>query len=178
LADLGNILVKAWNAAKQQDKASLYDLVQTATPVGMKGMVESQLYRDETGNVKNTKGQNKYETPRTEEEWKTRQLLGVRPLRERLYDEDLYSRDQSYKRMTEAQKEAMARLTSAVNLKDSEGTKRAIDKYLAEGGDPKNISNAHIRQMVEDAYVSGKQRRVLAPKGNLGSINKYREYYE
>jgi hypothetical protein len=183
IMNLANILAKGITYARNPNEAALKDFAYTATPVGMKGLAEDALYTDKENYVLNNKGQRKYESPRGTndaglDERNTRKYLGIRPIRERLYDENLYARDKAYKNMTDGQRQAMNRLTASINMKDEKGTEKAISDYQAEGGDPKNLNNAYFKQLLEDAGMSGLQRRIIAPKNNIGSMNKYREYQE
>ena len=135
---------------------------------------------NEEGYILDKEGQRKYAEPRgvnkkgmDEREW--RKWMGVRPLRERLEDEDLYSDDQAYKKMTTNQREAMKKLRAAINLKDSAGADQAIADYQEAGGDPNNLK-PNIKKIIQEKNLTARQRRVIAPKNSVGSMNKYREY--
>jgi hypothetical protein len=187
LANFFDILAKGYTYAKDRDVASRNEFARAVTPLGMRGFVEDQLMTKDvdqvpwapgTGHVLDKKGRHKYEDPRSDEERKIRAATGIRPIRERIEDEDLYSDRKTEKNKQEKQKVQQDRLTAAINFGDQAAVQDAIAKFLAEGGDPQSITNARIKQIVVDAAKSARQREIMAPKNNIGSVNKYKNYHD
>jgi len=182
LANAASVMVKALQYAKERDVASRNALITATTPLGMRGFVEEGLMTDKEGYLITKEGERKYETKRginergmDERLW--RKWMGMRPIRERLEDEDLYADDKAYRNMTTKQKEAMSRFKSAINFNDDKGAEQALANYQEEGGDPKNL-RGNIKRYVQERGLSERERRGIAPKGSIGSINKYKEYHD
>lgn len=182
LANAASVMVKALQYAKERDVASRNALITATTPLGMRGFVEEGLMTDKEGYLLTKEGERKYETKRginergmDERLW--RKWMGMRPIRERLEDEDLYADDKAYRNMTTKQKEAMSRFKSAINFNDDKGAEQALADYQEEGGDPKNL-RGNIKRYVQERGLSERERRGIAPKGSIGSINKYKEYHD
>ena len=180
LSNAANIMAKGITYAVEQDKASRNQFFQAATPLGLRGFLEEGMMTNAEGYILDKEGQRKYNQPRgvnekgiDERTW--RKWMGVRPLRERIEDEDLYADDKAYKKMSDRQREAMRKLRSAINLNDEQAQTKAIADYQEAGGDPKNL-RPNIKKIVEEQNLTARQRRVLAPKNSVGSLNKYKEY--
>jgi len=179
LADTFNVMMRAIEYAKEQDIKSRNQFLNTVVPLSAKGPIEHGLMTNQEGYIVDKEGQRKYSEKRTDKESLMRSGLGVRPLRERLEDEDLFAKDRLWKKITDKQKEALVKEKAALNWGDESAAKAARDKFLEEGGDPAVLKDTgRYKRIVEDAGLTARQRRILAPKNSIGSINKYKEYNE
>lgn len=188
LSNFADILMKAGKYAWDQDVASRNDAIRAVTPLGLRGIAEAKLYKgdeytDDNGvhraHVRKSNGQNKYEEGRTTKEWHDREVTGIRPIRERLEDEDVYADRKSVAKQNDKQHEQYNRMIAASNLNDEAGFTAAYDKWLKEGGDPKDITNQAIKDMIVNGKLSERQRRGgIGPKNSIKSIDKYEAYHD
>lgn len=173
-SDMWNIFSKAMDAAKYMDEASLREFTKAVTPSGMKGMTESV---DKNNFVLNKEGQKKYEQPRTSQEESIRKYAAIRPLRERLEDENLYSDTQSRTKQLKDLKDAGERLKLAWIDKNNADQQKYIQQYIQLGGDPKTIlGDKTVSKILVDSQLSERQRRQGLPKNDINSINQYEAY--
>ena len=163
--------------AKNPDDMSFNEFMKQAIPSGMYGLYEDANMMDEQGFVLNAKGQRKYTEPRSEGEQLYRKYMGIRPLRERLEDEDLYAADKAQRKMTDKQKDAYDRMVGAVNLQDEDGFNEAYLDYTEAEGNPTAIKPL-MKKAAAERNLSARQRKILAPGKTIPSIKKYERYWE
>lgn len=174
---LAGLLSKGIDAATLRDEASLKQLALASTPSGMKGMTEQGLTTDDKGFILDKSGQRKYVEPRTKVEQGVRALTGIRPLRERLEDEDLYARRQVLARNEKKLTDASKRLQLAWINGNMDDARKWIDKYQELGGNPEDIlSSDQIAQVKVSAKQSSRQRLQGVPNDTLRSIRRYKAY--
>jgi hypothetical protein len=169
-----NILGAAYAYASKQDTASLYDLANKALPAQGRLMFENKVMTDEFGNVKNSKGENKLEQPRTSEEQQMRKVLGLRPLRERLQEETLWTQKQRAMKDLETQKSLEKDYKAAILHGDD--TRPILKKYMEAKGDPTRLLNIDLGKVGVDAAKTPKQRAEGELNDSLSSIYKYQYY--
>lgn len=177
LSRMWQILDSGFGYIKNQDTQSFNELAKAVIPSGAYGAYEEANLVDDQGYVLDKEGQIKYLEPRTEGERKVRKVLGLRPLRERLEDEDLYTTKKLEQRMTDKQRTAYGRMKAGLNLQDGAGFEDAMQSYLDNEGDPKAIEQLVKRNALQ-SKLSARQRQVIAPGNSVGSINKYKRYWE
>ncbi len=162
---------------KNQDQQSFNELMKAAIPSGAYGAYEETNLVNEDGYVLNKEGEVKYDQPRTKEERNIRKVWGLRPLRERLEDEDLYATRKIEQRLNEKQSKIYSRIKAAINLNDEAGLDSAIQDFLDNEGDPKNLDRL-MKQNLKNRDKSERQREIMVPGKSIGSINKYNRYWE
>jgi hypothetical protein len=177
LSRMWQILDSGFGYIKNQDTQSFNELAKAAIPSGAYGAYEEANLVDEQGYVLDKEGQVKYMEPRTEKERQVRKVLGLRPLRERLEDEDLYTTKKLEQRMTDKQKVAYSRMKAGLNLGDNAGYADAMQDYLDNEGDPKAIEQL-VKRNAKQSQLSARQRQVMVPGNSVGSVNKYKRYWE
>ena len=177
LSRMFQILDSGFGYIKNQDTQSFNELMKAVIPSGAYGAYEEANLVDEQGYVLDKEGQVKYTEPRSEGERKVRKVLGLRPLRERLEDEDLYATKKLEQRMTDKQKTAFSRMRAGLNLGDDAGFEDAKQDYLDNEGDPKAIGLL-IKRNAKQSQLSARQRVITAPGKSVGSVNKYNRYWE
>jgi len=173
---LADILSAGYTYAKDQDAKSFNELIRAAAPSGMGGYVEDALYMED-GYVLDKEGQHKYEQPRTPKEQWVRKHTGIRPLRERLEDENLYATKKLEAKLNDKQKDAYSRMKANVNFDDPEGFDKAYADYQEYGGDPKVIEKL-LKQNAEKRNLSARQRASMTPGKSVSTIKKYERYWE
>jgi hypothetical protein len=169
-----NIIAAAYAYANKQDTASLYDLANKALPAQGRLMFENKVMTDEFGNVKNSKGENKLEQPRTLEEQQVRKVLGLRPIRERLQEETLWTQKQRAMQDVKDQKDLEKQYKSAILHGDD--TRPILKKYMEAKGDPTRLLNLDLGRIGVEAAKTPKQRAEGEINDSLGSIYKYQYY--
>lgn len=169
----------AIDAVKKQDQQSFNNLARQAIPSGLYGYYEDKNLVNEEGYVLNKEGQTKYEEPRTQDERDFRRHMGIRPLRERLKDEELYANDKAQKKVDDKRIDAVSRMQAALQLPTArEGDfEAALQAYQDAEGDVRQIEPL-LKQWSEKRNQSEQQRRILAPTDRAGSIKKYERYWE
>jgi hypothetical protein len=177
LSRMFQILDSGFGYIKNQDTQSFNELAKAIIPSGAYGAYEEANLVDEQGYVLDKEGQVKYTEPRSEGERKVRKVLGLRPLRERLEDEDLYTTKKLEQRMTDKQKTAYSRMRAGINLGDDAGFADAMQDYLNNEGDPKAIEQL-VKRNAKQSQLSARQRVITAPGKSVGSVNKYNRYWE
>jgi len=177
LSRMFQILDSGFGYIKNQDTQSFNELAKAIIPSGAYGAYEEANLVDEQGYVLDKEGQVKYTEPRSEKERNVRKVLGLRPLRERLEDEDLYTTKKLEQRMTDKQKTAYSRMRAGLNLGDDAGFEDAKQDYLDNEGDPKAIGLL-IKRNAKQSQLSARQRVITAPGKSVGSVNKYNRYWE
>ena len=171
---LGEAAVKY---GRNPDVQSFNDLARQMIPSGMYGYYEDANLTDDEGFVLNKEGERKYTEPRTEEERDTRKHLGIRPLRERLEDEDLYAAKRVQSKMTDKQAKARSRMLSALNLNKPDDFDTALNDYLDAEGSIENIQGLMQRNS-ENKNKSERERVISVPSGSSGSIQKYERFWD
>ena len=177
LTKMFQILDTSLTYIKNQDTKSFNEMAKAALPSGMYGAYEDANLTDPEGFVLDKEGQRKYTEPRTEEERTRRKTLGLRPLRERLEDSDLYSTRKMEKKLNDKQKDAYSRMKAAVNLQDDAGFNNAYLDYMEADGDPTIIKRL-MKQNAKQKNLSTRQREILAPGKTIPSTKKYERYWE
>lgn len=177
LTKMADIAGGVYDYIKNQDIQSFNELAKAAIPTGMYGAYEQANLVDKEGYVLDKEGQRKYSQPRTEREQAIRKYSGIRPLRERVEDSELYADRKSFKKLTDKQREAANRMKASLNLKDMEGFESAMQSYLDNQGDPKNIQSI-IKKGQEMQALSARQRASGMPSNSVGSVNKYKHFWE
>lgn len=177
LSRMFQILDSGFGYIKNQDTKSFNELAKAIIPSGAYGAYEEANLVDEQGFVLDKEGQVKYTEPRSEKERNVRKVLGLRPLRERLEDEDLYTTKKLEQRMTDKQRDAYSRMRAGLNLNDMGGFENAKQDYLDNEGDPKAIAQL-IKRNAKESQLSARQRVIVAPGKSVGSVNKYNRYWE
>ena len=177
LSRMFQILDSGFGYVKNQDTQSFNELMKAVIPSGAYGAYEESNLVDEQGYVLDKEGQVKYTEPRTEKERNVRKVLGLRPLRERLEDEDLYATKKIEQRMTDKQRTAYGRMKAGINLQDTAGFEDAMQDYLDNEGDPKAIKQL-VKRNAAQSQLSARQRQIVAPGKSVGSVNKYNRYWE
>ena len=169
----------AIDAVKKQDQQSFNNLARQAIPSGLYGYYEDKNLVNEEGYVLNKEGQTKYEEPRTQDERDFRRHMGIRPLRERIKDEELYVKDKAQKKVDDKRIDAVSRMQAALQLPTArEGDfEAALQAYQDAEGDVRQIEPL-LKQWSEKRNQSEQQRRILAPTDRAGSIKKYERYWE
>ncbi len=177
LSRMFQILDSGFGYIKNQDTQSFNELMKAVIPSGAYGAYEEANLVDEQGYVLDKEGQVKYMEPRSEKERNVRKVLGLRPLRERLEDEDLYTTKKLEQRMTDKQRTAYSRMRAGINLGDDAGFADAMQDYLDNEGDPKAIEQL-VKRNAKQSQLSARQRQVMVPGNSVGSVNKYNRYWE
>lgn len=177
LSRMFQILDSGFGYIKNQDTQSFNELMKAVIPSGAYGAYEEANLVDDQGFVLDKEGQVKYTEPRSDKERNVRKVLGLRPLRERLEDEDLYATKKLEQRMTDKQKTAFSRMRAGLNLGDDAGFEDAKQDYLDNEGDPKAIGLL-IKRNAKQSQLSARQRVITAPGKSVGSVNKYNRYWE
>ena len=172
-----DIIKSGWEAGTVGDTASFNELAKAVVPSGLYGAYENSQLTTPDGYVLDKEGQTKYDQPRTERERNRRAVFGLRPLRERLEDQDLYARNKFEAKLTDKQKEQYRRMTAAINFSDIEGFNQAYDKYKEVGGDPTIIQDLFEKNAV-NALKSARERAAGTPGQSIKSIEKYNRYWE
>jgi hypothetical protein len=172
ISNIAKILGAAVDYASRLDKASGEQLAYQLTPSGMRGMLEQPM-RNDQGFVLDKHGNRKYEVPRTDAEWKWRQAMGVRPLHERVSDEQDWAHEKEWKRKEQKQKDAGNNLQDAIKLRDKESVMKYVKEYVDAGGDPSTFSDAWFQNVLVQSNLSQHQRLQGIPANNLKSINRY-----
>jgi hypothetical protein len=184
ISNIAKILGAAVDYASRLDKASGEQLAYQLTPSGMRGMLEQPMRNDDKsiperplkpgeGFVLDKHGNHKYEVPRTDAEWKWRQAMGVRPLHERVSDEQDWAHEKEWKRKEQKQKDAGNNLQDAIKLRDKESVMKYVKEYVDAGGDPSTFSDAWFQNVLVQSNLSQHQRLQGIPANNLKSINRY-----
>ncbi len=169
-----NIIGAAYAYANKQDTASLYDLASKGLPAQGRLMFENKVLTDEYGNVRNSKGDNKLEQPRTIEEQQLRKVAGLRPIRERLQEETLWTQKQRAMKDLQDQKDLEKQYRSAILHGDD--TRPILKKYMEAKGDPTRLLNMDLGKVGVDAAKTPKQRAEGELSDSLSSIYKYQYY--
>ena len=185
LSRMFQILDSGFGYIKNQDTKSFNELAKAVIPSGAYGAYEEANLVQEgvnelgepVGYVLDKEVQVKYSQGRSEKERNVRKVLGLRPIRERLEDEDLYTTKKLEQRMTDKQRDAYSRMRAGLNLDDMDGFDNAKQDYLDNEGDPKAIKLLIKRNAVQ-SQLSARQRQVMAPGKSVGSVNKYNRYWE
>lgn len=174
---LAGLMSKALEAATLRDEASLKQLAKEATPSGLKGVTEKYLATDKQGYVLDKAGQRKYTEPRTKTEQVVRGLTGIRPLKERLEDEDLYARSKVQTRNEQKIAVAAKRLQLAWINGNMNDAKKWIDEYTKRGGNPEDVlASDQIEKVLVESKKSARQRLQGTPDDSLRSIRRYQNY--
>ena len=178
LSRMFQILDSGFGYINNQDTQSFNELMKAAIPSGAYGAYEEANLVDEQGFVLNKKGERKYLEPRTEKERTIRKVLGLRPLRERLYDEQKHYADVVNRKKTEKRNDASERMMTNLALGDDAGFDRAMQTYLENEGDIQNLPEK-IKTYAERRNWTSKQRAGgLAPGKSVTSIKKFERYQE
>ena len=102
-----------------------------------------------------------------------RQAAGIRPLSERVSDEQNFDHAKEWKRQEQKQADVRGRLEDAIKLKDRENVIKYIQEYKDAGGDPSTFTDAWFQNVLVQSKMSQKQRLQGIPTDNLKSINRY-----
>lgn len=157
----------------KQDEESLRNMKYKVLPSSMRNIYEDKVMTDEHGMVRDAGGDKKIETPRTEEEQTMRRRYGLRPIKERLDSETLYTRKQSEFEKTRKLAEIRNSFASQVRLGKPIGP--MVEKYKELGGDPDVLFN-QVDKIKEEALKTPKQRAEGTPGNSLSSLRKYDAY--
>ncbi len=185
ISNFVNIMDKAYDFAKNPDQGSGEELAKAVTPAGARGFVESQInpkqINPETGVLESMPldktGKNKYDQGRSPEEVKLRELLGVRPFREKLMDEKIWNTRVSEAKRQDKLKDAQMRFDRAFLKNDVAGMAAAEDDYTKYDGDLRTLYNStRLRDMQTGAMMSEETRRAGKPASNLNTLKRYEEF--
>jgi hypothetical protein len=169
-----NILSSAAEYALNQDTASLNNLMLKGTPRSVQLQWETKQMTDENGVVRDAKGNRKVEQARTPEETSRRAMLGLRPLRERLQDETLWTAKQRELADKKKLKDVATRANMAIVNGDD--VRPFLKQYQELGGDPTTILNG-AQKALEEAQKTPKTRAQGDPSvGTPKAIKRYNNY--
>lgn len=175
ISNFFNVMGKAYDAGMNWDKGSSQELAKAVAPAGLRGAVESQIYPD--GNILDKTGKQKYDAPRTPEEEFMRNILGVRPFRERLQDENVWSSRVSEAKRADKMKKSLERFDRAFLLDDTDGMAKAEEDYTSADGDITTLySSQRLRTLIENANKSEPDRRAGKPTRNTSSLKKFEAF--
>jgi hypothetical protein len=175
ISNFFNVMGKAYEAGMNWDKGSAQELAKAVAPAGLRGAVESQIYPD--GNILDKTGKQKYDAPRTPEEEFMRNILGVRPFRERLQDENVWSSRVSEAKRADKMKKSLERFDRAFLLDDTDGMAKAEEDYTSADGDITTLySSQRLRTLIENANKSEPDRRAGKPTRNTSSLKKFEAF--
>ena len=170
-----NILSSAWEAAVNQDKASLQNFEYKAAPASVRNVMEATTLTDNNGWVRDTKGNLKVERPRSPEETRVRAILGLRPLDERLASESLWTQKQRETKKQEDLKKLSDRFASAIRLGEPvDGILKEVD---ALGGDSNALMNS-IPSIYENSGKTPKERAEGTPGNSVTSLQRYQRFQQ
>jgi len=148
-------------------------------PVGLKGLGEEKMLTDSEGFLQDASGKRKFAEPRSDTERIVRKVIGLRPLRERLESDDLYSDTRTNKKKEERLADSSKRFKDAILRNDEAGIDFHYKRYIDNGGDPAVLFNDKaITKWLEDSIKSQRERQQGTPAGNIGSMRKYEEYQQ
>lgn len=175
-SNIWKMISSGYEAGKNKDMNSVYNAAYNVTPSGMRGMTESLVRKDEQGYVLEKNAQRKYDEPRSKEDWRVREWTGIRPLKEKLTDERIFSQKETYKRLTDKQKNQVGIMENAIRRGDHSSFETAKDKYMELEGDPSIFNNGFFERAIIEGKKSQKQRMEGVPTDTLGSIRRYRAF--
>lgn len=180
ISNFVNIMDKAYEAGMNWDQGSASEFAKALAPAGIKPSVEHMTApKDKEGNVYPTtkEGMNKYSTPRSTKEQVVRDILGVRPLRERLEDERIWSTRKSEAKRQDKLKDALMRFDRAYLNGDTDGMAKAEDDYTKNDGDITTLYNSsRLRSVTEKSVQDEATRRAGKPTKNLNTLKRYEEF--
>lgn len=180
ISNFVNIMDKAYEAGMNWDQGSATEFAKALAPAGIKPIVEHMTApKDKEGNVYPTtkEGMNKYSTPRSTKEQVVRDILGVRPLRERLEDERIWSTRKSEAKRQDKLKDALMRFDRAYLNGDTDGMAKAEDDYTKNDGDITTLYNSsRLRSVTEKSVQDEATRRAGKPTKNLNTLKRYEEF--
>ncbi len=176
LGALFDIIGKTADYAKFGDEASFNAMLKSATPSGMKGMVEDALLTDEEGFVKNPAGEQMFETPRTPAERTTRKVFGIRPLRETIEQKDVFADSQNVMEKDKKQKEIAKRFRQAWVSGDEKGMQALAQKFYDNEGSPEELLNGEaIQNQFIKSNQSQRDRLTGRLQSTMRSLNRWRD---
>lgn len=171
IANIANMLGKAYDYAKYKDEMSYNEMVKALTPVGMRGFTEDL---DNNGQPVDKEGRRIFEQNRTPEEQAIRKWTGLRPIRESVERADNYNTYQQYKALEAQRKEINSRMKAAMSLGDTEAIKR-YTQQLAEMGYTsdieKGLSTSRVEKTMTEKGMTEKQRFFgTSPEKNMSKL--------
>jgi len=173
VANMWNVFSAAYQAGVDRDVGSLENLASKGLPVFAKNIYEATHLTDEQGVVRNAKGEKNVEQPRTPNETLTRAITGVKPLRERIQSETLWTKHQRKLANDKKLTDLSNRFETAIRL-DAD-PQDIINEYQDLGGDPRVLLN-RINEIKEKANMTPKARKQGKPGDSLSSIRKMEAY--
>jgi hypothetical protein len=180
LTTLFNQAGSIYKYAKNPDQMSFNEMARKNLPAGMVGWYEQNNMVDKQGNVLDKEGQNKYpaEMARTPGQQKIRSALSLRPIKERLYDEQKYNADVIQKKVEKKRSEAKVRMNAAMGYNDPQGFKAAIEDFIAAEGDIETLDASTQKYYREQKWSSKQRAGGLEPKATIPSIKKWERYQD
>lgn len=175
ISNVGNVMMKGFEAALHPDVGSFQDLALAGAPKSIANAAEAAIWED--GNVRSRKtGENKYDTPRTPKEELIRALTGIKPLRETIEDKNTYSSRVTEARRQDKLKAAQQRFDRAWLLRDAAGMDKAVGDYTENSGDITTLYDSNRLATLEaDSKKSEKARRAGLPS-NVNTLKTYETF--
>jgi hypothetical protein len=172
-----NTFTKAFVAARDQDIASLKDLGKAVAPVGTHGLLDKYMSTDEAGDLVNSKGQKKYppDFKRDITDIRMRAALGLKPIKERIYDENTYTMSQRNKQVEDKIKDINKRLIGVVN--NNESLNPLIKEYAAAMNVTPAIAAQELMTKIDKIKLDAGRTPRDRLDGELGdSVNSIRKH--
>lgn len=174
LEAFSKILMDVIDLAKSGgDEIAIRNLLMSLTPSGWKGATENAVARTPDNYTVNREGENVVQ--RTDEEWKTRAITGLKPHHEVLGRESVWSARSKLAKDEARLKEISTEYARAIRAGTIDKKADALEEeYEARGGDVKSLHNLY-KSVTESQGQSEKERLEGIPR-NRRSAERWLNY--